>query len=146
MPGVDNDFLSGLSTGFFTPGDVLNEMVTIDNAARVLATDINTTKREDEAFKKFSVAYAVFWKEWLDFYSESQAWLNRAKNAVRDKVVLYREQLRAWQAKARALGIAMSSPDLPQEKSGFAAVSWNGLAWITAGVVIGYLVLTRNRE
>lgn len=125
----------------FTPGVILDAMVSIDNAVSELGRDIASDAQIDDRTRS---AYASFWREWEQFYAANKGWGSRMLNETAGKVQEYQRRLDAWRKKFAALGGKLTAPGLippPPRLSKLPIIL--GIAAIGGGVV--YLA-TRNRK
>lgn len=131
------DVVDGVTYGLFTPGDLLNEMQSIDTAMRALANDMlqvsEHVRKSNSSLDNHIKAFSAFWNDWKRFYADKQGWITRAFNSTRDKTLEYRDRLYQFRKRFADMGGKVSYVGLPKRDL-FAGTDFKKVGYVALGL------------
>jgi hypothetical protein len=89
-----NGIGEGVGAVAVTPGEILDQMNTVDALARQLDVDIAAAPVRAE----FKAGWAGFLAEWRKFYEEHKGFTGRIWNSVYNDTLAYRRRFEDWSA------------------------------------------------
>lgn len=95
--------------GYFTPGEVLDEMRTIDAMVSNLDRDVSIASVPDN----FKMQWAAFRDEWRSFFADNKNVISRAMNQTFAKTLEFRDRVEDWRKAFVVEGGKVTTPSLP---------------------------------